>query len=51
MKISKKFHEAQIPHEIALETTKGVKCEVLTRPIEKVGLYIPGVWHLCFQRF
>ncbi|EOI5009834.1 histidinol dehydrogenase, partial [Campylobacter jejuni] len=28
----KKFHEAQIPHEIALETTKGVKCEVLTRP-------------------
>ncbi|HEF8690341.1 TPA: histidinol dehydrogenase [Campylobacter jejuni] len=38
----KKFHEAQIPHEIALETTKGVKCEVLTRPIEKVGLYIPG---------
>ena len=38
----KKFHEAQIPHEISLETTKGVKCEVLTRPIEKVGLYIPG---------
>ncbi|QOW63720.1 histidinol dehydrogenase [Campylobacter hepaticus] len=38
----KKFHEAQIPHDISLETTKGVKCEVLTRPIEKVGLYIPG---------
>lgn len=38
----KKFHEAQIPQEIAVETTKGVKCEVLTRPIEKVGLYIPG---------
>ncbi len=38
----KKFHEAQIPKEIAIETTKGVKCEVLTRPIEKVGLYIPG---------
>ncbi|MBM0637292.1 histidinol dehydrogenase [Campylobacter sp. VicNov18] len=38
----KKFHQAQIPHEISLETTKGVKCELLTRPIEKVGLYIPG---------
>lgn len=38
----KKFHEAQIPKEVAIETTKGVKCEILTRPIEKVGLYIPG---------
>ncbi|MBT0864089.1 histidinol dehydrogenase [Campylobacter coli] len=38
----KKFHEAQISKEVAIETTKGVKCEVLTRPIEKVGLYIPG---------
>lgn len=38
----KKFHEAQIPKEVAIETTKGVKCEVLTRPVEKVGLYIPG---------
>lgn len=38
----KKFHEVQIPKEVAIETTKGVKCEVLTRPIEKVGLYIPG---------
>lgn len=38
----KKFHEAQIPQEISVETTKGVKCEVLTRSIEKVGLYIPG---------
>ncbi|EDO9296694.1 histidinol dehydrogenase [Campylobacter coli] len=38
----KKFHEAQIPKKVAIETTKGVKCEVLTRPIEKVGLYIPG---------
>ncbi|ARJ55839.1 histidinol dehydrogenase [Campylobacter cuniculorum] len=38
----KKFHEAQIFKKIKLETTKGVKCELLTRPIEKVGLYIPG---------
>ncbi|WP_077929161.1 histidinol dehydrogenase [Wohlfahrtiimonas populi] len=37
-----KFHEAQKPEPISIETQKGVLCEVLTRPIEKVGLYIPG---------
>lgn len=37
-----KFHEAQMPVPISIETQKGVLCEVLTRPIEKVGLYIPG---------
>lgn len=37
-----KFHEAQKPALISIETQKGVLCEVLTRPIEKVGLYIPG---------
>ncbi|MHC5225031.1 histidinol dehydrogenase [Ignatzschineria sp. LJL83] len=37
-----KFHEAQIPAPIEVETEKGVVCEVLTRPIESVGLYIPG---------
>lgn len=37
-----KFHEAQKPQAIAVETEKGVLCEVLTRPIESVGLYIPG---------
>lgn len=37
-----KFHEAQKPQSIAVETEKGVLCEVLTRPIESVGLYIPG---------
>ena len=37
-----KFHEAQKPTPISIETQKGVLCEVLTRPIEKVGLYIPG---------
>ncbi len=36
------FHEAQKPAPISIETQKGVLCEVLTRPIEKVGLYIPG---------
>lgn len=37
-----KFHETQKPAPISIETQKGVLCEVLTRPIEKVGLYIPG---------
>lgn len=37
-----KFHAAQKPVPISIETQKGVLCEVLTRPIEKVGLYIPG---------
>lgn len=36
------FHKAQKPKPIEVETQAGVKCEVLTRPIEKVGLYIPG---------
>ena len=37
-----RFHEAQQPKPIQVETQQGVMCEVLTRPIEKVGLYIPG---------
>lgn len=36
------FHKAQKPQPIKVETQPGVTCEVLTRPIEKVGLYIPG---------
>ncbi|TNG95395.1 histidinol dehydrogenase [Pasteurellaceae bacterium USgator11] len=36
------FHQAQKPNVIEVETQAGVKCEVLTRPINKVGLYIPG---------
>ncbi|MDG9730517.1 histidinol dehydrogenase [Ignatzschineria sp. RMDPL8A] len=37
-----RFHKAQKPKPVQVETQKGVMCEVLTRPIEKVGLYIPG---------
>lgn len=37
-----KFHIAQKSQAIAVETEPGVLCEVLTRPIESVGLYIPG---------
>lgn len=38
----KKFHEAQIFTPIDIETMPGVRCELISRPIEKVGLYIPG---------
>ncbi|MDB5119681.1 MAG: histidinol dehydrogenase [Sphingobacteriales bacterium] len=38
----KKFHEAQLVNEAKIETTTGVTCWRETRPIEKVGLYIPG---------
>ncbi|OOF83380.1 histidinol dehydrogenase [Rodentibacter ratti] len=36
------FHKAQQNQEIDIETQLGVRCQVLTRPIERVGLYIPG---------
>ena len=36
------FHRAQQPPVIDLETRPGVRCQVITRPIERVGLYIPG---------
>lgn len=37
-----KFHKAQITGKIMVETTKGVACWQEKRPIQKVGLYIPG---------
>lgn len=37
-----KFHKAQIPKEITIETTKGVICRQKPVPVEKAGLYIPG---------
>lgn len=37
-----KFHTAQITKKIAIETTQGVQCWQEKRPIQKVGLYIPG---------
>ena len=36
------FHSAQKTTRVSLETTKGVSCWQEKRPIEKVGLYIPG---------
>lgn len=36
------FHKAQQNQEIDLEIQEGVRCQVVTRPISCVGLYIPG---------
>lgn len=36
------FHSAQKTSKVVIETTKGVKCWQEKRPIQKVGLYIPG---------
>ncbi|MFW5819863.1 MAG: histidinol dehydrogenase [Bacteroidota bacterium] len=36
------FHEKQMPQKISCDTTPGVKVWQQVRPIEKVGLYIPG---------
>jgi len=36
------FHEAQKTEKISIETTEGVFCWQEKRPIQKVGLYIPG---------
>ena len=36
------FHKAQHTQKIEVETTQGVRCWQEKRPIQKVGLYIPG---------
>lgn len=38
----RRFHEAQNPEVIRVETQSGVVCQQVTRPIDAVGLYIPG---------
>lgn len=37
-----KFHTAQKTEKVFVETTNGVSCWQEKRPIQKVGLYIPG---------
>lgn len=37
-----RFHKAQIPAPIRVETQPGVICERIARPIEAVGLYVPA---------
>lgn len=36
------FHLAQRPSPIRVETMRGIVCEKVSRPIERVGLYVPG---------
>ncbi|MBM1106996.1 histidinol dehydrogenase [Aurantibacter crassamenti] len=36
------FHKAQKTEKVEVENTKGVRCWQVKRPIQKVGLYIPG---------
>lgn len=38
----RRFHEAQLGADISIETTPGVRCERLRRPIDAVGLYVPA---------
>ncbi len=38
----RKFHLAQRAKPVRVETTRGIVCEKVTRPIERVGLYVPG---------
>lgn len=37
-----RFHEAQRPRSIQIETAPGVRCELVYRPIPSVGLYVPA---------
>ncbi|MCR5536871.1 MAG: histidinol dehydrogenase [Succinivibrio sp.] len=37
-----KFHQAQKPQQVELETFPGIVCRTCTHPIDKVGLYVPG---------
>src|SRR5690606_3587963 len=36
------FHRAQLPRDLDVETAPGVVCERLSRPIRRVGLYVPA---------
>lgn len=36
------FHRAQLPRDIEVETQPGVICRQITRPLDTIGLYIPG---------
>lgn len=39
----KAYHQKQIPADWWLETTKGITTGCTTRPLENVGLYVPGL--------
>ena len=37
-----RFHEAQLSAPLSVDTMSGVRCERITRPINRVGLYVPA---------
>lgn len=37
-----RFHKAQSPIPLEVETMRGVRCKRIARPIQRVGLYVPG---------
>ncbi|HKT74911.1 MAG TPA: histidinol dehydrogenase [Steroidobacteraceae bacterium] len=38
----RRFHQAQVPQALSLDTLPGVRCERITRPVIAVGLYVPA---------
>lgn len=38
----RRFHELQLPRDIAIETMPGVQCERVSRALGAVGLYVPA---------
>ncbi|NQV43090.1 MAG: histidinol dehydrogenase [Candidatus Marinimicrobia bacterium] len=36
------FHQAQLQDDIKIETAPGVNCTLRVRPLQSVGLYVPG---------
>lgn len=36
------FHQADVPTDSEIETAPGLRCSVVYRPLQTVGLYIPG---------
>lgn len=38
----RRFHEAQVPAALAIDTMPGVRCERVLRPVPAVGLYVPA---------
>ncbi len=37
-----KFHQAQYPADLKVTTSPGIECALEWRPLQRVGLYIPG---------
>ena len=38
----RRFHEAQLPGRVEVETMPGILCERISQPLDSVGLYVPA---------